>query len=345
VNFNAWNHIVVVRDPTTTRFYVNGMPDGTAASVTITEVGQASWIGGNTIYPGQDDFLGLLDEIRVSTTTRSAQWIATEYNNQSAPALFFTVGPETISAGAAVTPDTSTASPLPSNGTNYSVDFTVVNTGGGADAFDLLTTPTPGTVVGTVTITGAGVTQGADPDSARVAGVAVGDSVIVTVTYSVADVAAGTTDTLLFAARSVADPAVADGARLEVTVVKPNLVTAKVANPNGTQAPGIDLTYTVTFTNNGTEDAAAVVIVDSLTAEVAFKVGSVVNNLPAGIGVVVAYSDDGGSSWTYTPVSAGCGAPATYDGCVDRVRWTLQNALGFVGPDNTGNVAFVVRIK
>jgi uncharacterized repeat protein (TIGR01451 family) len=225
------------------------------------------------------------------------------------------------------------------------VDFTVVNTGGGADAFDLLTTPTPGTVVGTVTITGAGVTQGADPDSARVAGVAVGDSVIVTVTYSVADVAAGTTDTLLFAARSVADPAVADGARLEVTVVKPNLVTAKVANPNGTQAPGIDLTYTVTFTNNGTEDAAAVVIVDSLTAEVAFKVGSVVNNLPAGIGVVVAYSDDGGSSWTYTPVSAGCGAPATYDGCVDRVRWTLQNALGFVGPDNTGNVAFVVRIK
>jgi len=37
-------------------------------------------------------FNGLLDELRVSNTARSANWIATEYNNQSNPAAFFSVG-------------------------------------------------------------------------------------------------------------------------------------------------------------------------------------------------------------------------------------------------------------
>jgi biopolymer transport protein ExbB len=32
-----------------------------------------------------------LDEARISNTTRSAGWIATEYNNQNSPATFYTV--------------------------------------------------------------------------------------------------------------------------------------------------------------------------------------------------------------------------------------------------------------
>jgi len=38
---------------------------------------------------------GLLDEASVSTTTRSAGWIATEYNNQNSPATFYSVGSAT----------------------------------------------------------------------------------------------------------------------------------------------------------------------------------------------------------------------------------------------------------
>jgi len=39
---------------------------------------------------------GSLDEIRISNSKRSATWIATEYNNQSAPAAFYTVGAEQV---------------------------------------------------------------------------------------------------------------------------------------------------------------------------------------------------------------------------------------------------------
>ena len=95
----------------------------------------------------------------------------------------------------------------------------------------------------------------------------------------------------------------------------------------------------------GSADAGGVVIVDSLPAEVQFKVGSVVSNLPAGISVVVEYSDNGGSSWTYVPVSGGCSAPAGYDACVNRVRWTLLNDLSSIAPNNTGDVRLVARIN
>ena len=54
---------------------------------------------------------------------------------------------------------------------------------------------------------------------------------------------------------------------------------------------------------------------------------------------------DAGSSWTYTPVSAGCRAATNYDACVTHIRWTLQNDLSSIGPDNTGNVQFVARIQ
>ncbi|UCD25159.1 MAG: hypothetical protein JSW51_04335, partial [Gemmatimonadota bacterium] len=344
-NFDAWNYVVVVRTPTTTNMYLNGVADGSAASVAFIPLGGGASIGADVAYAKDSDFLGLLDEVRFSGTDRSSGWILTEYNNQFAPATFITTGPEVFAAGATVNPDTTAASALPSNGTNYTVDFTVVNDGIQTDDFDLLTSQIPGSAISVVSITGTGVTQGADPDSARVALVPAGDSVLVTVTYSLADVAGGTTDTLLFTARSVADPTVNADGRLEVTVIRPNLITTKAVNPSGTQAPGIDLTYTVTLTNDGDEAATSVMIVDSLAGQVEFKVGTVVNNLPGGVGVVVEYSNDDGGSWTYTPISAGCSAPASYDGCVTHIRWRLQNDLGSVAPDNTGDVQFVVRIK
>jgi len=42
---------------------------------------------------------GMLDEVRISNTTRSAGWSATEYNNQHSPATFYTVGSRTSISG------------------------------------------------------------------------------------------------------------------------------------------------------------------------------------------------------------------------------------------------------
>jgi uncharacterized repeat protein (TIGR01451 family) len=125
-----------------------------------------------------------------------------------------------------------------------------------------------------------------------------------------------------------------------------NLVLSKAVSPTGSQLPGTDLTYTVTFTNSGGAAASSFVISDAVPANTDFKVGSVVNTLgTTGLTVVVAYSNNGGSTWTYTPASGGGGAAAGYDRNVTHVRWTFSGSLSQTSPNNTGNVKFVARIR
>jgi Concanavalin A-like lectin/glucanases superfamily/IPT/TIG domain len=50
------------------------------------EIGSEN-VSGNTVY-----FNGVIDEVRVSSISRSADWITTEYNNQSSPSTFYTIG-------------------------------------------------------------------------------------------------------------------------------------------------------------------------------------------------------------------------------------------------------------
>jgi len=244
-----------------------------------------------------------------------------------------------------VWPDTVRDARLPGNGTNYTVDFTVSNIGSGTDSYDLLTSAAPGTANTVISIAGPGVSQGANPDSARLASLPAGESRVVTVTYSVSVVPVGTIDTLVFVARSVTSPAQEDDGRLILTVIRPNITISKVVNPNGTQLPGTDLTYTGTMTNAGTEEAVGVASVSSIAPETEFKTGSVVTSFAAGITVSVEFSDDDGSSWTYIPASTGCGAPAGYDGCLTDIRWTLQNPLPSGAPDNVGTMEYVARIE
>jgi uncharacterized repeat protein (TIGR01451 family) len=244
-----------------------------------------------------------------------------------------------------VSPNATTASQLPSNGVNYTVAFTVTNTGNGSTSYDLLTTKRPGTVLTTVSIAGAGITQGANPDSARLTNLLGGSSAIGTVTYAVAMAASGAKDTLVFKARAVLSPATADTGKLTVTVIRPTMTITKSVNPGGTQLPGANLTYTVTVSNIGSSNAASVVVVDTLPAAVQFQVGSVVSTLPGGVSVVIDYSNDGGATWTYVPASGACGAPAGYDRCINRVRWRLQNPLSSSAPNNTGTLQLVAQIR
>jgi hypothetical protein len=59
----------------------------------------------------------------------------------------------------------------------------------------------------------------------------------------------------------------------------------------------------------------------------------------------IAYSSDGGASWSYVPASLACGAPAGYDHCVNRIRWTLLDPLGTTAPNNTGTLTFVAHVR
>ena len=247
--------------------------------------------------------------------------------------------------GVVVTPHADSVKHLPSNGTNYTASFIVQNTGNTLDNFDLLTKKRPGTALTTVSITGSGVTQGSNPDSARLANLAGSATAAVTVTYTVGNVAAGTIDTLIFTARSVSTPASSDSGKLVLTVVRPSLTMGKAVSPNGSLAPGTVLSYTLSVTNGGTSNASGVALVDTLAAAVQFKLGSVTTTLPTGVTALVQYAKVGDTTWTYVPTSAACSAPAGYDRCVNRIRWALQNPLSYIAPDNKGTLQFVAQIR
>ncbi|MBU4129116.1 DUF2341 domain-containing protein, partial [bacterium] len=78
-------------------FYHNGIIDGvplTGQPGYINAVKAFQFGGTNSSY----SFPGLIDEVRISNVARTAQWIATEYNNQSDVASFLTIGAEESSA-------------------------------------------------------------------------------------------------------------------------------------------------------------------------------------------------------------------------------------------------------
>jgi uncharacterized repeat protein (TIGR01451 family) len=136
----------------------------------------------------------------------------------------------------------------------------------------------------------------------------------------------------------------------------PSIGLVKSVSPGGTQQPGTDLLYTIVYTNTGGQPATNFVVIDpnpanAVPAErvfnnVDFKVGSLTSS-PGSSGLVAtfAYSNDGGTTWTYTPVTGGGGAPAGYDRAVTNVRWSFAGSLSQTGPNNTGSVSLTVRIR
>ena len=97
---NGWHYLTAVGSGSGTTYYIDGAKVG---AITFRSNSQVSYLGN---YQGGGQQWGKTDEIRVSTTARSADWIASEYNNQSSPATFYSVYAEgqtgvVVSPGAA----------------------------------------------------------------------------------------------------------------------------------------------------------------------------------------------------------------------------------------------------
>ena len=90
---NKWYSLNLVLNPSALNFYVNGVLQGSASSITLRGTTSNVRIGAR-ISPEQDNFNGLIDEVRISNVARTAGWITTEYNNQSDVASFLTIGAE-----------------------------------------------------------------------------------------------------------------------------------------------------------------------------------------------------------------------------------------------------------
>ena len=112
------------------------------------------------------------------------------------------------------------------------------------------------------------------------------------------------------------------------------------------QPPGTDLAYTIAFTNSGGLSSANLVISDPIPNNTDFKVGSASSSLgTTGLSVSVAYSNNGGSTYAYTPVSGGGGAATGYDRTVTNIRWTFTGSLSQTAPNNAGSVTYTAKIQ
>jgi hypothetical protein len=94
VGTGAWHQVSMVWAAGNVRFYVDGAQTDSivTAGGTITYSADSFLVGAQIQGPV---WVGFLDEIHVSNVDRGSDWIATEYNNQSAPTTFYTVGAET----------------------------------------------------------------------------------------------------------------------------------------------------------------------------------------------------------------------------------------------------------
>ncbi len=81
----------------TWKIYINGVEvASTTDSQAPIHTAKPLLLGAATINASVDRFFdGILDELRISTAARSADWIAAEYNNQSSPSTFYALGSQT----------------------------------------------------------------------------------------------------------------------------------------------------------------------------------------------------------------------------------------------------------
>ncbi|MGI9105272.1 MAG: hypothetical protein ACR2G4_03395 [Pyrinomonadaceae bacterium] len=137
-----------------------------------------------------------------------------------------------------------------------------------------------------------------------------------------------------------------------VTVFTPPSVTLAKSCPapancaTQAQMPGVDLTYSIAFTNGGGSPAQGLSVIDQIPLNTDYKVGSAAAALgTTNLTVTITYSDDNGTTYTYTPVGGANGAPAGYDRQVTHIRWTFTGNLNQIAPDNSGSVSFLTRIR
>lgn len=97
VSTGSWYHLVVTRSGSSITQYINASSDGTGSYGTAVNFGSCQLLVGNDAANDCSadtaaDANGAFDELRISSIARSSDWLTTEYNNQSSPSTFFTIG-------------------------------------------------------------------------------------------------------------------------------------------------------------------------------------------------------------------------------------------------------------
>ena len=120
---SAWYKLDCVYDGTSASIYLNGALVLGPTAVSWNTVLSGTMDVGS--WAGSDPFYGKLDEVRVSSVVRNADWIAHEYVQQSGLSPWYTVGSWTLPSG-----DYSCAGPSSGYALQVSTSFTCTRTSG-----------------------------------------------------------------------------------------------------------------------------------------------------------------------------------------------------------------------
>jgi DNA-binding beta-propeller fold protein YncE len=134
---NAWNHIAVAANGTTVNMYVNGALANSTATSTDASVATNQVSFGREATANLYELFGRLDEARIMKTAASSSWILTEYNNESSPNTFYTIGSEVsnpVPTTTSITPTSTVAGGgnfvIMVNGSNFIASSSVLWNGG-----------------------------------------------------------------------------------------------------------------------------------------------------------------------------------------------------------------------
>ncbi|MCK5161790.1 MAG: DUF2341 domain-containing protein, partial [Candidatus Aureabacteria bacterium] len=131
VELNKWQHFVFKYGGTTGFFYKNGALVGSKTMNSAT-----AWGGFRMGVNHTNTINGYIDEVRVSNTARSVDWIATSYNNQNDPASYETVGTQSGGLLTVTNNLTQSAGTFDIDDNTLNVSGNVLVTGGTLDASD-----------------------------------------------------------------------------------------------------------------------------------------------------------------------------------------------------------------
>ena len=153
---DQWYHYAATYVPGgRSKVYVDGVEvvdEASAAGTRITN--NASLVIGSSNANEEAD--GVIDEARMSATARSADWIATEYNNQSTPSAYLAFGGEESSAITVFTWDDEAGDDNWTSPTNWNqdagypddaLDYAIIGSGS-----DTISSPSGTTVIGGLTL-------------------------------------------------------------------------------------------------------------------------------------------------------------------------------------------------
>jgi len=109
-SLNAWHHIVYAAPGTggyTRLLYIDGVSTGSGSGSPDPSFSVSTYVLGASVGSGYSyGYKGSMDEFRMSSSVRSADWVQTEYNNQKSPSTFWTVGSPVGTGGGLFLPST-----------------------------------------------------------------------------------------------------------------------------------------------------------------------------------------------------------------------------------------------